>query len=147
MIRTTILGAALALAFAAGTGREVYAQEKSEHHKMSLKSAKNCGDCANACNEGFHHCLQQLVAGKKEYAKAAHLCCDTAEICGTAAALCARMSPLMGICCDACARCCDECITECEKLNDPGMKGVIDNCRKTAKSCRDMVKAMGGSGR
>src|SRR5207302_979066 len=63
MIRSTILGAALVLAFGAGPGDEVYAQEKrgrSEHHKMSVKTAKSCSDCANACNEGFHHCHQQL---------------------------------------------------------------------------------------
>src|SRR5437660_85839 len=134
MNRREVLSAlgATAVGLAAVTGGEVYADEKgghSEHDEMGKKTAKNCSDCANACNAGFHHCHQQLAAGKKEYATAAHLCCDTADICSVSAALCARMSPLMAICCDACAKCCDQCIKECEKLDDPELKGVIDACR------------------
>lgn len=133
------------------TGSNVFGQEKmpdhkdhGEHDAMAQKCAKTCSDCMNECNKGFHHCFEQLVAGKKEYGQAAHMCIDCAEICAGSAQLCARVSPLMRHSCDACAKICDDCISECEKLNDPEMKAVIEACRKTAKECREMVKMMGG---
>ena len=110
---------------------------------MAHQTAEACTDCLNECNEAFHHCFTQLGAGKKEYAKALHLCVDCAEVCGSTAALCGRMSPLMGYCCECCAKCCDDCIAECEKLEDAAMADCIESCRKCAKACRDMVKAMG----
>lgn len=134
------------------TGGSALAQEKKasappahdEHHNAAQRCARTCSECMDECNEGFHHCFEQLTAGKKEYSKSAHLCVDCAEVCGTSAHLCARMSPLMKHTCDACAKVCDDCIAECEKLNDTAMKGLIEACRKTAKECRDMVKMMSG---
>lgn len=73
-----------------------------------------------------------------------HLCVDCGDICGTAGRHVARMSPLMTHTCQACAESCDDCIAECEKLNDPEMKEVVESLRQCAKSCREMVKAMGG---
>ena len=139
---------AAGLAVGAGTafGQEKKPDHKAhgEHYEMAQKCAKTCSDCMNECNEGFHHCFEQLVAGKKEYDKAAHACVDSAEMCACSAALCGRVSPAMRHCCDACAKICDDCIAECEKLNDPALKGVIEACRKTAKDCREMVKMMAG---
>jgi hypothetical protein len=133
------------------TGGKAFGQEEkgsqkhgSEHQALASKCAKTCSDGANECNEGFHHCYEQLVAGKKEYGKAVHACVDCAEMCACSAGLCGRASPLMVHCCDACAKCCDDCIAECEKLNDPELKGVIEACRKTAKECREMAKMMSG---
>lgn len=116
-----------------------------QHGQMGKETAKSCSDCANECEAGFHHCHQQVAAGKREYARAEHFCVDTATMCYCGASLCARSSPLMGVCCEACAKCCDACIAECEKLNDPELKGVIDACRKTAESCRQMAQMMGGA--
>jgi hypothetical protein len=139
VLGTTVAG----LASATGAHAQAEKKSRSEHADMSHKTAKTCSDCANECNEGFHHCHQQLAAGKKEYAKAAHLCVDTADCCALAAAFCARMSPVMGHMCQACAECCEDCIAECEKLKDSQMKDVIEACRRTAKDCRAMAKMMG----
>lgn len=113
--------------------------EHGQHDEMAQRAAKACSDCMNACNEGFHHCHEQLAAGKREYADAAHLCVDCAEMCACCAQVCARVSPLKNYCCDACAKCCDVCIAACEKLNDPQMKGVIDSCRRCATECRQLA--------
>ena len=149
MLGTLGATAAGLAAMAAGDAYAEAPQKKGhdEHDAMSQKTGKTCSACMNACNEGFHHCHEQLAAGKKEYAAAAHLCVDTAEMCACAAALCARVSPLMGHCCEACAKCCDACIEECEKLKDSELKGVIAACRTAAKECRDMAKMMSGGGK
>ncbi len=141
-----VTAAGLAVAGSTALGQEKKPDHKGhgEHYEAAQKCAKTCSDCANECNEGFHHCFEQLVAGKKEYGKAAHACVDSAEMCACSAALCGRVSPAMRHCCDACAKICDDCIAECEKLNDPELKGVIEACRKTAKECREMVKMMAG---
>jgi hypothetical protein len=136
---------------AVASGSVAYGQEKKEgtrkglqgHEAMAEKSGKTCSDCANDCNKGFHHCHEKLAQGKQEYAAAAHLCVDCAVVCAASAALCGRVSPLMGHQCSACAESCDACIAECEKLKDSEMKEVIDACRETAKSCRDMARMMG----
>ena len=153
MNRREMLGTVgVAAAGLALTGGEAFGQDKTPDHKnhnehgaLARQCAKTCSDCTNECNEGFHHCYEQLVAGKKEHGKAAHACVDCAEMCACSAALCGRVSPMMGHCCDACAKCCDACIAECEKLNDPALRGVIEACRKTAKECREMAKMMGGN--
>jgi hypothetical protein len=139
-----------AAAGVAVTGGKAFGQQEKgsqkpggEHGAMAQKIAKTCSDCMNECNKGFHHCYEQLAAGKKEHALAAHLCVDCAEMCACCAELCGRVSPMMGHCCEACAKCCDACIAECEKLNNPELKGVIEACRKTAKECREMAKMMG----
>ena len=120
------------------------AKEGGSHEQMAKNTAKSCSDCANECEAGYHHCHQQLAAGKKDYARAEHSCVDTATMCYCSAALCARVSPLMGHCCQACAECCDACIAECEKLNDPELARVIEACRRAAKECRQMATMMGG---
>ena len=150
MDRREVLGmlGATAAGLVTATGTAAFGQEARQaagqggHEGMGKDSAKLCSDSANECEAGFHHCHQQVVAGKREYALAEHLCVDTATMCYCCAALCARSSPLMGICCQACAACCDACIAECEKLNDPELKAVIEACRQAAKSCRQMAQMM-----
>lgn len=150
MNRRNVLGlfggaaAGMAVNGALAQGKRAANKGGGEHDQMAHDMAKTCADCAHECNEGFHHCHQQLAAGKKEYAMAAHLCVDTADCCSMAAAICARVSPLMGICCQCCADGCDICIAECEKLNDPELEKVVEACRKTAKECRAMAKMMAG---
>jgi hypothetical protein len=135
-----VLGATAAGLAAVGGGQARAAAEDDIHEKC----AEACSDCEKECNEGFHHCYKQVQAGKQEYAKAMHLCVDCGEICSTSAKLVARMSTLMTHTCRACAECCDDCLAACEKLNDSGMREVVESLRKCAKSCREMVKAMGG---
>jgi hypothetical protein len=149
MNRRKLLGAlgATATGVIAATGGQALAQHERGHHEhgdLHERCAQACVDCEKDCNHGFHHCFQQVQAGKPAHAKAMHLCVDCGEVCSTAAKLVARMSPLMTYTCQACAQSCDACIAECEKLNDPHMKEVVDSLRRCAQSCREMVKAMDG---
>ena len=143
-VLATLGAAAAGLAAGAGTSARELRAEGGGHDEHAKKTARTCSECADECDAGFHHCHEQLVAGKKDYANAAHLCVDTATVCHASASLCGRVSPLMGVCCRACAECCDACIKECEKLNDDGMKRLIEACRRTAKECRQMAQMMGG---
>ncbi len=146
MDRRDLLGAlgATAAGLAALTGgREAGAAQRSKED-IHERCAEDCVDCEKECNQGFHHCYKQVQAGKQGYAKAMHLCVDCGDICSTSGKLVARMSPLMTHTCRACAECCDDCIAACEKLNDAEMKDVVESLRKCAKSCREMVQAMGG---
>ena len=135
-----VLGASAAGLAAVSAGEAFAAQEKKVHKEghgqMAHQTAEACTDCLNECNEAFHHCFTQLGAGKKEYAKALHLCVDCAEVCGSTAALCGRMSPLMGYCCECCAKCCDDCIAECEGVprHGQGHGAVRRSERKAADS-------------
>lgn len=139
-----ILGATTA-GLAAVTGGTTLADQQGHTNDPHHKCAEACAHCMHACEEGFHHCYRQVTSGKVAHAKAMHLCVDCAEICGTSAKLVARMSPLMVHTCRACAECCETCLAECEKLNDAEMKAVVESLRTCAKSCRDMVKEMGGT--
>lgn len=140
------LGASAAglVAVTGGTARAQQERGRQEGGDIHERCAEACFDCAKECNQGFHHCYQQVQAGKPEHARAMHLCVDCGDICGTAGKHVARMSPLMVHTCRACADSCDDCIAECEKLNDPEMQEVIESLRACARSCREMVQAMGG---
>ncbi len=127
------------------TASRAGAQEgRREGGDIHERCAEDCFDCEKECNQGFHHCYKQVQAGKQEYARAMHLCVDCGDICSTAGKLVARMSPLMAHTCRAAAECCEACAAECEKLKDPEMKEVVASLRRCAKSCREMVEAMGG---
>ena len=141
------LGAAAAGLGAAGGVAHAQQEKGHDHHKkgdVHHKCAEACFHCAHECSEGFHHCFEQAEAGKKNYAKAMHLCRDCADVCATAGKLVGGMSPLMAHTCHACAECCDDCVAECQKLNDPEMKEVVAALKACAASCREMAKAMGG---
>ena len=136
-----VLGATAAgLAVAGGEAR---AQHKDQDD-LHAKCAAACLDCEKMCNHAFHHCYQQVQAGKKDYAKALHLCVDCGDVCSTSGKLVARMSPLMAHTCRACAECCDACIAACEKLDAPDIKEFVASLRRCSETCREMVKAMGG---
>ena len=138
-----VLGAPAVGVAAAGAarGQERKGDTGGDQHEQC---AKDCFDCAQECEEGFHHCFAEVSKGKQDHAKAMHLCVDCAEVCVAAGKLVARMSPLMAAQCQACADCCEKCAAECAKLNEKQMQAAVESCRKCAKSCRDMAKAMGG---
>ena len=139
-----ILGATTAGVFIASGSTTLAAQEghaNDSHHKC----AEACANCMHACEEAYSHCRLLVTSGKVIHAKAMQLCVDCAEICGTSAKLVARMSPLMIHTCRACAECCEATLAECEKFSDAEMKAVAVSLRACAKSCRDMVKDMGGT--
>jgi hypothetical protein len=148
MDRREMLGAvglgAVGLAVTGGVARGQQGGAPGQEADIHERCAEACSDCEKECNQGFHHCYQQVQAGKQSHAKAMHLCVDCGEICSTSAKLVARMSPLMTFTCHACAESCEACIAECEKLDDPEMKQVVDSLRKCRESCLEMVEAMGG---
>ncbi len=44
------------------------AQEQHHHHdKLHVACLKACSDCANVCNETFHHCFEKVKDGHKAH--------------------------------------------------------------------------------
>ena len=138
-----LLGAGTASLAAIGAGGAL-AAENPEHrdnpHEACLKA---CKACATECAEMWHHCVEQLAAGKKEYAKALQLITDCEAFCTLSASMIARMSPLMAYSCGACADACRDCAKECDQLGSAPLKECAERCRACEKTCRDMVSAMG----
>ena len=138
-----ILGAGTVGLLSMGLG-EAHAADAPKHNEdPHAKCLKACQECATACGEMFHHCVEQLTAGKKEYANALQLMADCEAFCNLSASMIARMSPLMAYSCGACADACRDCAMECEKFSSASMKECAERCRACEKSCREMVKAMG----
>ena len=80
MIRTLLGAAALFAASASGsTATERTVADSKDHHAHFMKCAKVCADCGIECDMCFHHCAEQLTAGKKEHAATLHTCIDCAE--------------------------------------------------------------------
>ena len=147
MIRREWIGrmgaGAAGLAAIAGSSARAQHQEPAGGN-IHEECADSCVNCEKECNQGFHHCYQQVRAGKVEHAKAMHLLADCGDICGTSGKLVARMSPLMVHTCGACGACCKDTIAAVEALNDDAMAETLDALRKCQESCESMVKAMGG---
>lgn len=146
MDRREILG--LLAAGTAGLGafgvRGARAAETPEHRDTPHEACvKACKECATTCAAMFHHCAEQLAAGKKEYAKALQLMADCEAFCTLSASMMARSSPLMAYSCAACADACRDCAKECDQVGSAAMKECAERCRACEKTCRDMVKAMG----
>ncbi len=135
------LGAAAGLASVAAGEAHADQEGKDNIHEQC---AEACFDCEKMCNHAFHHCFKQVQGGKLDHAKAMQMCVDCGEVCSTAGRMVARMSPLMVHTCLACAECCDDCIAACEKVDAPDIKVFVAALRKCGKTCREMVKAMGG---
>ena len=138
-----LLGAGTASLAVFGVGG-AYAADTPEHRDHPHEACvKSCKDCATNCAEMCHHCVEQLAAGKKEYAKAMQLIADCEAFCTLSASMMARMSPLMAYSCAACADACRDCAKECDQVGSAPMKECAERCRACEKSCRDMVRAMG----
>ena len=115
-----------------------------KHAGMKKSCCDACGDCANACNKAFHHCVEQASAGKPRHAKMAQTVADCAAFCALSAEMIARHSVMMTLSCRACADACRRCAQECETFDtDIDMKICLDACQRCEESCRNMVKAMG----
>jgi hypothetical protein len=130
----------------AATGRAVGAVDQAHVHSGAHGDCqKACQDCGRSCNETFHHCCEQVAAGKKEHAKALRLVADCAKFCSLSADMVASESPLMVYSCGACAEACKACAAECERFEGPEMKDCAKACHACEQSCRAMVQAMGRS--
>src|SRR5438105_5030422 len=98
MNRRMMLGMLMtaSLVLAGGAGLNTYAGGKTKvktsgedahTHGHFMKCAKECADCQQQCDSCFHHCAKLVADGKKEHAKAMHLCVDCADLCATAGRL------------------------------------------------------------
>jgi hypothetical protein len=148
MVRRDLLGVlgTSAAALLAATGRAVGALEQGQHRSGAHADCqKACQDCARSCNETFHHCYEQVAAGKKEHANALRLVADCAKFCSLSADMVASESPLMVHSCAACAEACKACGAECERFDSAEMKDCARACHTCEQSCRAMVQAMARS--
>ena len=126
-------------------GAEARADEK-DHPKLDAlhkECLEACGDCAKACDMGFHHCYTQVAEGKREHAKPLHLFADCAGFCALSACNIAKHSPLMAYSCEACADACKATIAVVSTFDSPEMKEATRSLTRCEKSCRAMVEAMG----
>jgi len=137
-----ILGVGTAGLVAMGMDEAWAADGLKSNENPHEKCLKACQECAATCAETCHHCVEQVAAGKKEYAKALQLMADCEAFCALSASMIARMSPLMAYSCAACADACRDCAKECDRFDSPQMKECAERCRACEKTCRDMVKAM-----
>ena len=138
-----VLGAS-AVGLASVAGREARAQgEGHTHDKVHEDCLKACTDCANVCDETFHHCYLEVSKGKTEHAKSLHLVSDCAGFCSLSACLIAKHSPLMVHSCAACAEACKATAAEVGKFDSPEMKAATKSLLACEKSCREMVAHMG----
>ena len=151
MNRREILGALSAgtaglVAVSAGRVAAEHEDEPAHHHdKVHEDCLQACSDCEKSCDETFHHCFQEVAAGKKEHALSLHLLADCGEFCGLSACMIARHSPLMVHSCAGCAEACKATAAEVEKFGQsPHMVAAAKALRKCETSCRAMVAAMGG---
>lgn len=121
-------------------------QASATHHRDKIHEdcLNACSDCARMCDETFHHCYVQVAEGKRDHAKSLHLVSDCASFCNLSASMIAKHSPLMMQSCAACGSACATTATEVERFDAPEMKAAAQALRKCERSCREMVKAMGG---
>ena len=77
------------------------------------------GDCARACDEAAHHCLDRSEGGGSHaghYARAHEALMDCQAFCMLTAALMARSSPAVTYANRVCAEVCRNCAAACEGL-------------------------------
>ena len=58
--------------------------------------------------------------------------------------LIANLSPLMAHASGACAKACKACMDECDKYDSAELKSCAKACLQSGRTCREMVKVMGG---
>jgi hypothetical protein len=116
-------------------------RDEGEEGGMPDKTAMACADCMVRCAKGMKHCVGQLVAGKKEYAKCLETCAGCMELCAATAKCC--FGPMAATACQACAEACEACAAECQKLDDPKLEAAAKSCRECAEMCRMMAQHKG----
>jgi len=148
--RREILGAlatgAAGVAFAANRtdAADDGPSERAAKSAATMKSCFDaCGECAEACNKAFHHCLEQAAAGKLPHAKMAQVTADCAAFCTLSAEMISRRSTLVALSCQGCADACRRCAQDCETFDtDLVMKICLDACKHCEEYCRKMVQTM-----
>jgi len=103
-----------------------------------------CVECAEACNNAFHHCLEQAAGGKLPNAKITQITADCAAFCALSAQMISRRSTLMALSCQGCADACRRCARDCDTIDtDLALKICLDACQRCEESCRNMVNTIG----
>ncbi len=139
-----MLGAG-AFGIAALSGREAFAADEAHAklnsvHKECLEA---CGECAEACDMAFNHCVTQVAEGKKEHAKPLRYAADCAGFCALSACNIAKHSPLMAHSCEACADACKDTLAVISKFDSEEMKAATKALVRCEAACKAMVQAMG----
>lgn len=131
-----------AVGLLANTAVAAHPEDKTEGH--AVEHIKTIGQCALACNEAAHHCLEHLKnegsEHREHHAKAHELTMDCQAFCTLTAVLMARSSPLAHYAHQACAEACRCCAEECEKGHGEIMENCAKKCRACAEACRSMSK-------
>jgi hypothetical protein len=103
---------------------------------------KTLGECAKACDEAAHHCLDELRKGglhAEHHAKAHEAAMDCQAFCSLTATLMARKSPMAKYAHAGAAAACRSCATACEGIPDDIMKKCVKLCRKCEEMCRHIT--------
>ena len=140
-----MLGAG-AVGLAAVSGRRAAADDTpAKHMAVHKECLEACGECAKACDVGFHHCLTEVAAGNKEHAKPLEYFDACAGFCALSACNIAKMSPLMAESCEACGDACKATLAVVSKFegHSTEMQAAIKALARCEKSCRAMIEAMG----
>jgi hypothetical protein len=126
------------------SAREARADDRDEKTNDHIKTI---GECARACNEAAHHCLEILKSessqNREHHAKAHELTMDCQAFCVLTATLAARSSPLARYAHQACAEACRCCAEECDKGQGEVMKACAEKCRDCERVCKQMCSALG----
>jgi hypothetical protein len=121
------------------------ARADNQDEKMN-EHIKTIGECARACNEAAHHCLERLkeesLRNREHHAKAHELTIDCQAFCVLTASLAARSSPLAKYAHEACAEACRCCAEECEKGQGEVMKACAEKCRDCERVCKQMCNML-----
>lgn len=144
LLRATLAGAAGAglqavsatKATAAEHGSAMPSHGEMGQMKTSMQEAiKNCLDCHGMCVQmATNFCPDR--GGRHVEREHLKLMVNCADICQTSANFMLSDSPLAGRICAACAEVCEACARSCEQVGD--MRDCVDQCRRTARSCKAM---------
>ena len=111
-----VLGAGAAGLVALGGG-----QARADHEGPHDDPIKTLGECAKACDEAAHHCLDELRKGgqhAEDHAKAHEAAMDCQAFCVLTATLMARKSPMAKYAHLGAVAACRDCAEACEGCHD-----------------------------
>jgi hypothetical protein len=97
----------------------------------------NCVQCAQACEQLIHHCLN--AGGAHADPDHIGLLQDCVDICSLTARYMTRESTLHIRACELCSEVCLACAIDCERFEeDSVMKSCAEVCRRCSESCQKM---------
>jgi hypothetical protein len=115
-------------------------RESKDVPANGVACAKECANCALACDTCIAYCVKMLADGKKDHVKTLQACQDCSAICATSASIVARNGPFSMQICGACRDACKRCGDLCDQMKgDETMIKCAEECRKCEKACIEML--------